>query len=46
MKRIIILALVISLFAVACTPADSNASDGGAAVSYNTKELVEKITAG
>lgn len=45
MKRIIILALVISLFAVACTPADSNASDGGTAVSYNTKELVEKITA-
>lgn len=45
MKKIIILALIVSLFAVACTPAGGNASEGGNAVSYNTKDLVEKITA-
>lgn len=45
MKKIIILALILSLFTVACTPAGGDSSDGGAAVTYNTKELVEKITA-
>lgn len=45
MKKIIILALIACLFTVACTPDSSSDGISAPAVSYNTKELVEKITA-
>ena len=45
MKKIIILALIACLFTVACTPDSSSDGSNAPAVSYNTKELVEKITA-